>query len=33
MFGRISGVTEQNVSRSPKYLMNQMENYDERMHI
>ena len=29
MFGRISGVKEQNVPRSPKYLMNQMTNYDE----
>ena len=27
------GVTEQNVSHSPKYLMNQMENYDECMRI
>ena len=27
------GVTEQNVSRSLKYLMNHMENYDECMHI
>ena len=33
MFGQISGDMEQNVSRSPRYLVNQMKTYDECMLI
>ena len=33
MFGRFPGVMVQNVLRSPKYLINRMENNDEFMRI